>query len=152
MSKLKIQKIADGVLIRITQVLLIIISIIAFVFSIYPPAFIAFVAAYVFGFFGCAFIGPIFFGLYWKRANRQSAYAGSIIGALSYIIFSFLNTKRILVLPIPAVAIGMGLSAVSILICTLIFPATPRVAWEPYFEGEIFEETKEVVKLAMRNV
>ncbi|MGE7918150.1 sodium:solute symporter family protein [Viridibacillus sp. NPDC093762] len=149
---LSTKKIADGILIRITQVLLIIISIIAFVFSINPPAFIALVAAYVFGFFGCAFIGPIFFGLYWKRANRQSAYAGSIIGALSYIIFSFLNTKGILVLPIPAVAIGMGLSAVSMLICTLIFPDAPRVAWEPYFEEEISKETKEVVNLAMRNV
>lgn len=53
---------------------------------------------------------------------------------------------------IPAVAIGMGLSTVSMLICTLIFPAAPRVTWEPYFEGEISEETKEVVNLAMRNV
>ncbi len=149
---LSTKKVEDKALIRITQVLLIIISIIAFVFSINPPAFIALVAAYVFGFFGCAFIGPIFFGLYWKRANKQSAYVGSIIGAVSYVLFSYLIQIGAFVGTIPAVAIGMGLSCISMLVCTALFPPAPRVAWEPYFEEDISEETKEVVDLAMRNV
>lgn len=149
---LSTKKVEDKALIRITQVLLIIISIIAFVFSINPPAFIALVAAYVFGFFGCAFIGPIFFGLYWKRANKQSAYVGSIIGAVSYVLFSYLIKVELFAGTIPAVAIGMGLSCISMLICSVLFPPAPRVAWEPYFEENISEETKEVVDLAMRNV
>ncbi|MFC5588728.1 sodium:solute symporter [Sporosarcina soli] len=149
---LSTKKVEDKALIRITQVLLIIISVIAFIFSINPPAFIALVAAYVFGFFGCAFIGPIFFGLYWKRANKQSAYVGSIIGAISYVVFSYLIKIGVFVGPIPAVAIGMGLSCISMLVCSVLFPPAPRVAWEPYFEEDISEETKEVVDLAMRNV
>lgn len=149
---LRTEKVEDKALIRITQVLLIIISFVAFLFSINPPAFIAMVAAYVFGFFGCAFIGPIFFGLYWKRANKQSAYAGSIIGAVSYVVFSYLIDAGLFVGAVPAVAIGMGLSCLSMLICTLIFPPAPKVSWEPYFEEDISEETKQVVDLAMRNV
>ncbi|WP_213422600.1 sodium:solute symporter family protein [Bhargavaea massiliensis] len=149
---LRTKPVADGTLIRITQVLLIVISIIAFFFSIKPPAFIAMVAAYVFGFFGSAFIGPIFLGLYSKRANRQSAYAGSMIGAVSYVLFTYLTITGLLVLPIPAIAIAMGLSVAAMLICMAIFPPAPQVAWEPYFEEDISDETKRVVDLAMRRV
>lgn len=146
------KKVDDRVLIRITQVLLIILSIIAFVFSINPPSFIAMVAAYVFGFFGCAFIGPIFFGLYWKRTNKQAAYVGTILGAVSYVILIFLQINGMYSFIIPPVAMGMGLSSIGMFICTLIFPPAPRVAWEPYFEEDISVETKRVVDLAMKNV
>ncbi|MEK4425121.1 sodium:solute symporter family protein [Solibacillus sp. FSL K6-1523] len=145
------KKVEDRALIRITQVLLIIISIISFVFSINPPAFIAMVAAYVFGFFGCAFIGPIFFGLYWKRANKQAAYVGTIVGAVTYILLIILQNQGVYTFIIPPVAIGMGLSCTGMLICTLIYPPAPRVAWEPYFEEHISKETKELVDLAMKN-
>ncbi len=146
------KKVEDKALIRITQILLIIISVIAFLFSINPPAFIAMVASYVFGFFGCAFIGPIFFGLYWKRANKQAAYVGTIVGAVSYVLFTFMQIQGLYSFLIPPVAIGMGLSGIGMLICTLVYPPAPRVAWEPYFEEDISDDTKEVINLAMKNV
>lgn len=146
------KKVDDKKLVRITQVLLVVISLISFVFSIKPPTFIAMIASYVFGFFGCVFIGPIFFGLYWKRANKQAAYAGTITGGVAYIICIFLQIKGIVTFIVPPVAIGMILSCLCMLVCTLVFPPAPKVAWEPYFEEDVSEDTKQVIDLAMKRV
>lgn len=146
------KKVEDISLIRITQVLLVIISIISFLLSINPPAFIAMIASYVFGFFGCVFIGPIFFGLYWKRANKQAAYVGTIAGGVTYILCIFLQIQGILTFIVPPVAIGMGISCLGMFICSIIYPPAPKVAWEPYFEEDMSEETKVVVNLAMKRV
>lgn len=141
-------KMNDKKLIRLTQVLLGVLDLLATVLALKPPAFIALAAVYVFGFFGAAFIGPLYLGLYWKRTNKQAAYTGTILGALSYIVFSVLINMKLM----PDIVIVMLISIGSMIICSYLFPAAPKEAWEPYFEEDISPETQAVVDKVMKQV
>jgi sodium/pantothenate symporter len=145
-------KMDDKKLIRLTQVLLGVLGLLATVLALKPPAFVALAAVYVFGLFGAAFIGPLYLGLYWKRTNKQAAYAGTIVGALSYIVFSALTTMKLMPDTIPAIVLAMLISIGSMVICSYLFPAAPKEAWEPYFEEEISPETQSVVDKVMKQV
>jgi sodium/pantothenate symporter len=145
-------RIDDQRLIRITQVLLVVIAIISTIASIRPPEFIALLAAYVFGLFGAAFIGPMYFGLYWRRANRQAAYASSILGVATYIGAAILINRGLIPGTLPPVVLAIPVAVVAMVAGTLLFPPAPREAWEAYFEEEISPETQEVLDRAMRNI
>lgn len=142
----------DHALIRGTQVVLMVMAVIATILSLNPPAFIAVLATYVFGLFGAAFIAPMYFGLYWKRANRQGAYASSILGAGTYVILSILASTGMLVSPMPPIILAIVLSVLTMVLCTLAFPAAPREAWEPYFEPTISPSTRAAIDRAMKSM
>lgn len=144
--------IKDSSFIKLTQVLLFIIAIVATLFALNPPAFIALVAAYIFGLFGAAFVGPMYLGLYWKRVNKQAAYSGSMAGAGFYVLFSILIGNGILPGVIPAVVWAIGISLTLMVICSFVFKPAPREAWEPYFNEEISESTKQTIDKAMKRM
>lgn len=146
------KEIKDQKLIRMTQVVLGVLGLIATILALNPPAFIAMAAAYVFGLFGAAFIGPLYLGLYWKRVNKQAAYVGSILGVISYVVFSYLITAGMMPGVVPGIVISMALSIVSMVVCSYVFPPAPKEAWEPYFEENISEETRKTVNKAMKNM
>ncbi|SVA28463.1 uncharacterized protein METZ01_LOCUS81317, partial [marine metagenome] len=64
--------------------------IIAGLFGIYPPAFVAQVVAFAFGLAAATLFPAICMGIFSKRINKQGAIAGMLIGlifTLSYIIY-----------------------------------------------------------------
>ncbi len=69
--------------------------IIAGLFGIYPPGFVAQVVAFAFGLAAASFFPAIILGIFSKRVNKEGALAGMIVGILvtaSYIIyFKFIN-------------------------------------------------------------
>jgi cation/acetate symporter len=69
--------------------------VIAGLLGIYPPAFVAQVVAFAFGLAASSFFPAIFLGIFDKRANKQGAVSGMIVGIVftaSYIIyFKFIN-------------------------------------------------------------
>jgi cation/acetate symporter len=69
--------------------------VIAGLLGIYPPAFVAQVVAFAFGLAAASFFPAIFLGIFDKRANKQGAMAGMIVGitfTAAYIIyFKFIN-------------------------------------------------------------
>jgi sodium/pantothenate symporter len=140
------------VLIRLTQILLMIMAVIATLLSIRPPAFIALLATYVFGAFGTAFIAPMYLGLYWKRANRQGAWVSTLIGPVTFVSLLVAVELGWYSGVVPPVLIAIGASVAAMIVCTLVFPAAPREAWEPYFEETISPETKRVIDRAMKNI
>jgi sodium/pantothenate symporter len=145
----------DDMLIRLTRIVLIVLAVVATVLSLNPPPFIAMLATYTFGLFGVAFFGPMYLGLYWKRANREAAYTGSIIGVVLFLTASFLETRGILAdvwATVPPFLIALPLSLVAMLICSYAFPPAPREGWEPYFETETSPATKAVIDRAMKNM
>ena len=59
-------------------------------FGINPPGFVAQVVAFAFGLAAASFFPVIFLGIFWKRANREGAVAGMILGlafTVSYIMY-----------------------------------------------------------------
>jgi sodium/pantothenate symporter len=149
---LRKERVDDHVLIRLTQILLMIMAVIATVLSIRPPAFIALLATYVFGAFGAAFIAPMYLGLYWKRANRQGAYVSTLLGPVTFVALLVAVELGWYSGAVPPVLVAIGVSVAGMIVCTLAFPPAPREAWEPYFEETISPETKRVIDRAMKNI
>ena len=64
--------------------------LIAALFGIYPPGFVAQVVAFAFGLAAASFFPAIVQGIFTKRANKEGAIAGMIVGLLftsAYIIY-----------------------------------------------------------------
>tara|TARA_B110001452_G_scaffold227508_1_gene202462 strand:+ start:685 stop:2433 length:1749 start_codon:yes stop_codon:yes gene_type:complete len=70
--------------------------LIAGLFGIYPPGFVAQVVAFAFGLAASTIFPALLMGIFYKRLNKEGAIAGMISGLIvtaSYIIyFKFLNT------------------------------------------------------------
>lgn len=145
-------RVDDRKLIRGTQVLLMVMAVIATLLSLRPPAFVAVLATYVFGLFGAAFIAPMYFGLYWKRANRQGAYVSSFLGVLSFVLLSALAVGGVYTGAVPPIVVAILVSVVAMTACSLVFPPAPREGWEPYFEAQISPSTRVAIDRAMKNM
>ncbi|MFZ2289814.1 MAG: sodium:solute symporter family protein [Halopseudomonas yangmingensis] len=64
--------------------------VIAGIFGIYPPAFVAQVVAFAFGLAAASFFPVIVLGIFSKRMNKEGAIAGMLVGLIftfSYIVF-----------------------------------------------------------------
>lgn len=144
------KKISDQTLIRFSRMLMVILGVIATVLAINPPQYIAIMAAYVFGLYGSVFIVPYFLGLYWKKGNRQGAYAATISGLVLYIVLDSLAKQKVISLPLPAILCAVAIAAVLYIICAYIFPSAPKETYEPFFEAEISEETRGTWRFAMK--
>lgn len=72
--------------------------VIAGLFGIYPPGFVAQVVAFAFGLAAASFFPAIVLGIFDKRMNREGAIAGMVIGLLftiAYIVyFKFLGGTK----------------------------------------------------------
>ncbi|MEG0291918.1 MAG: sodium/pantothenate symporter [Anaerovoracaceae bacterium] len=73
---------------KLSMITTFIIGVIVFVFTIYPPDLIVWINLFAMGGLECAFLCPILFGLYWKKANKTGATLSSILGVASFIILS----------------------------------------------------------------
>ncbi|WP_068827366.1 sodium:solute symporter family protein [Pseudomonas sp. BMS12] len=69
--------------------------VIAGLFGIYPPAFVAQVVAFAFGLAAASFFPAIVMGIFSKKMNKEGAIAGMVVGlafTFSYIVyFKFIN-------------------------------------------------------------
>jgi cation/acetate symporter len=69
--------------------------VIAGIFGVYPPDFVASVVAFAFGLAAASFFPAIIFGIFSKRMNKEGAISGMIVGIVftaAYIIyFKFIN-------------------------------------------------------------
>lgn len=69
--------------------------VIAGLFGIYPPAFVAQVVAFAFGLAAASFFPAIFLGIFYKRMNKEGAVSGMIAGitfTFAYIVwFKFID-------------------------------------------------------------
>jgi cation/acetate symporter len=60
--------------------------IIAGLFGIYPPGFVAQVVAFAFGLAASTIFPALFLGIFYKRLNKEGAIAGMISGLIANII------------------------------------------------------------------
>lgn len=71
--------------------------VIAGIFGIYPPGFVAEVVAFAFGLAAASFFPVILLGIFYKRMNKEGAIAGMIVGLVftfSYIVyFKFISPE-----------------------------------------------------------
>ena len=86
-----------------------ILGLVVVIVALSPPDLIVWINLFAMGGLECAFLCPIVFGLYWKRANAAGAIASTIVSVVSYTIMkaagvSVLGTDAI----VPAVLISIA--------------------------------------------
>ncbi|MEN0061329.1 MAG: sodium:solute symporter family protein [Myxococcota bacterium] len=105
-------------------------------FGINPPGFVAQVVAFAFGLAASSFFPAILLGIFWKRANREGAVSGMVVGLLftiAYIVyFKFLGGSPddywLGISPEGIGTVGMLINlAVSIGVSLLTAPPPPHV-------------------------
>ncbi|CAM3576242.1 sodium:solute symporter family protein [Parendozoicomonas haliclonae] len=113
--------------------------VIAGLFGIYPPAFVAQVVAFAFGLAAASFFPAILMGIFYKRMNKEGAVTGMIVGLVftfSYIVyFKFINPGANTadnwffgVSPEGIGTLGMLLNfAVSFVVCQLTAPPPQEI-------------------------
>jgi cation/acetate symporter len=71
--------------------------IVAGFFGIYPPGFVAEVVAFAFGLAAASFFPVLLLGIFWKRATREGAIAGMIVGlSFTAVMILLMRTPQIL--------------------------------------------------------
>lgn len=111
--------------------------VIAGLFGIYPPGFVAEVVAFAFGLAASSFFPVIILGVFWKRMNQAGAISGMVTGIFftaGYIIyFKFLNpganTKEnwfLGISPEGIGTIGMCVNFLVSIVVSLFTPAPPK--------------------------
>jgi len=132
----------DKALERAAKITVLAVGLIAIVIAIKPPEFIAVLSAYVFGFWGSAFIVPVYMGLYWKRLNRKGAYWAMITGPISYVTLDLMIKKNIISGFIPAIVWSLIITVSGAIILSLVYEPAPRECWEPFWEPEVSNDTE----------
>ena len=73
-------KITDKAELRWARASILVAIVIAGLFGIYPPGFVAAVVALAFGLAAASFFPAIILGIFDKRMNKQGAVAGMVVG------------------------------------------------------------------------
>jgi cation/acetate symporter len=118
--------------------------VIAGIFGIYPPGFVAEVVAFAFGLAAASFFPVLLLGIFWKRATREGAIAGMLVGlgftALMILLIRTPQILRFLDLSEPVIPSFFGINAqgvgtvgmllnlvVMIVVSLLTLPPPPEV-------------------------
>lgn len=88
--------ISDKGELRWARISIVIAVVIAGLFGIYPPGFVAAVVALAFGLAAASFFPAIILGIFDKRMNKEGAVAGMVIG-ISLMLFYMIRSKTGLV-------------------------------------------------------
>ncbi|GAB7078542.1 sodium:solute symporter family protein [Megalodesulfovibrio paquesii] len=103
--------------------------VIAGLFGIYPPGFVAQVVALAFGLASSSFFPILLLGIFWKKANKPGAISGMIAG-MGFTLFYIIQTKFLGVAPWFLGVSPEGIGAVGMLV-NLVVTVTVSLATAP---------------------
>lgn len=106
---------------KMSMITTLVIGLIVFVFSIYPPDLIVWINLFAMGGLECAFLCPIIFGLYWKNANATGAILSSLIGVSCFLL---MTTYKV-------VLFGMSPIVPSIVVSIVVFVVGSLIGKKP---------------------
>lgn len=79
--------ISDKAELKIARISIVIAIIVAGIFGIYPPGFVAAVVALAFGLAAASFFPAIILGIFDKRMNKEGAVAGMVVGTVLMLFY-----------------------------------------------------------------
>lgn len=96
----------------VARVTILIAAVIAALFGIYPPGFVAEVVAFAFGLAAASLFPPILLGIFDRRMNEEGAIAGISVGlAFTFIMIVLMRTHVVLGLDQPLIGPFFGIEA-----------------------------------------
>lgn len=119
-------KLGEKTLIKVARASLLIIAVIAVFLAWNPNSSVFRIVSFAWAGFGAAFGPLVLFSLFWRRTNRYGALAGMITGGAMIFIWKFLVRPMGGALDIYELLPAFCLSAVVIVIVSLITPAPEK--------------------------
>ena len=141
MKKTLMPKISERQELLFARIAAALAIIVAGLFGIYPPGFVAQVVAFAFGLAASTIFPVLFLGIFYKRLNKEGAIAGMLSGLIvtaSYIIFfkfinPDLNTSEFWIFGISPEGFGffgMFVNFSAALLASAFFKAPPKNVYE----------------------
>ena len=141
MKKTLMPKISERQELLFARIAAALAIIVAGLFGIYPPGFVAQVVAFAFGLAASTIFPVLFLGIFYKRLNKEGAIAGMLSGLIvtaSYIIFfkfinADLNTSEFWIFGISPEGFGffgMFVNFGAALLASAFFKAPPKNVYE----------------------
>ena len=86
------------------------IGIVVFIFALNPPDIIVWINLFAMGGLEATFFWPLIGGLYWKRANAKCCITSTIVGLVTFILFSQVISTPLCVHAIVVALFASGLA------------------------------------------
>lgn len=136
LEPLREQKLADSADLRLTRILIVIISIIATLFAVLLPSVIQLL---LIGYSLAAggLLVPAFATMFWKRATTLGIISAMIGGGISYLIL-----QSVVKVTWPPLFLSIPLSLVLVVVVSLMTKPQELERYAPYFEDSWAEYTK----------
>jgi SSS family transporter len=114
----------DQKLQKLSRLVVVGASILAFLAAINPPELLAWLIWMAIGLMLSTYCTPLLAGLYWKRANRQGAIASMAAGLSVSLITGYLH-RFVAPLPVHFSFYGFGASILALVVVSLLTPPAP---------------------------
>lgn len=109
----------------------LVVGIIVFVFTVYPPDLIVWINLFAMGGLECAFFCPIIFGLYWKKANATGAVILMLCGVVGFLL---LNQFKVSMFGTTAIVPGILISVLTFVVGSLVGKKTSDDTLKLFFD------------------
>lgn len=119
-------KMSEKKLMRVARGSLLAIAVIGIVLAWNPNNSVFRIVSFAWAGFGASFGAVMLFSLFWRRANKQGALAGMIVGGVMVFVWKFLVRPLGGVLDIYELLPAFACSALAIVIVSLITPAPDK--------------------------
>ena len=88
---------SDRQRLRVGRLMIFLAVILAGLLGIYPLGFVAEVVAFAFGLAAASFFPTIVLGIFWKRANKEGAIAGMVVGlAFTFVMIALMRAQNVI--------------------------------------------------------
>ncbi len=108
----------------------LLIGLIVFVLTINPPSLIVWINLFAMGGLECAFLCPIIFGLYWKKANATGCIVSMVCGIASFI---FMTVNGITIGGTTPIVLSIVISIVTFMAASYIGKPSDEKALQLFF-------------------
>lgn len=123
---------------RNLRIWVMVLGCLAVVSAIKPPLLLAMGFTYVYAAFGSIFLWAVLLGVYWKKMNREAAYAAIGVGFVVFLYGKITGHTNPMLL-------STTLSLIALLIAVKFSSPPPLVAYEAFFEPDISPETMKTI-------
>ena len=106
---------SDKELVWVSRATVIGVAIIAFLLALNPDNTVMGLVSYAWAGFGATFGPVIILSLYWKRMNKQGAFAGLVVGGISTILWKLSGSPLYEIVP------GFIFATVAVVVVSLLF-------------------------------
>lgn len=134
------KNVSEEGLMKVTKIMIVILSIVVALFAFIRPGFIWEVTAWGIAFYGAAYVPMFVLGFFWKRCTSQGVLTGISVSSILFIILGVLKLTKIYELPY-----GIHPFLVTLPVSVILIVVVSLLTEQSQFESKIAGRIREIV-------